>query len=289
MSDSPKKGTVLSALMWASAQFNSVGIQSSRLDAEILLSEVLRLERIQLYLNFDRPMEKDEKNRFLSLVERRKGREPIAYIINRKEFMSLNFYVDRNVLIPRPETECMIEWIVENVSLLSDSRVLDIGTGSGCIAASLLKNTDISHIYASDIDRSALEVANKNLNILKGDKSFTLYNSSLFDKIDRNEFDLIVSNPPYIKSGDISKLMPEISLYEPEIALNGGADGCKIIKRLVSDSLPYLKKDGYLVFEHAEDFSMEKSLIENRYQLVFCGKDYSQRNRFTVLKKIQDY
>lgn len=286
MNDPPKRGTVLSALMWAREELTSAGIETSRLDAEILLSEVLRLERLGIYLNFDRPISREEKIRFLSLIKRRRQREPVAYIINRKEFMSLDLFVDRNVLIPRPDTECMVEWIINNIPLSENSRVMDVGTGSGCIAASLLKYTPILHIFASDIELSALMVAEKNLELLKMGKSYTLFNTSIFDDIEIKDLDLIVSNPPYIRSGDIPHLVPEISQYEPVVALDGGESGDDIIYRLIADAHLHLREGGVLIFEHRDDFILDRTVIKGHYHLLYSGCDLSQKNRFTALKRL---
>lgn len=286
MNNPPRRGTVISALMWAREELKSAGIESSRLDAEILLSEVLGLERLGIYLNFDRPIGREEKLRFLSFIKRRRQREPLAYIINRKEFMSLELFVDKNVLIPRPETECMVEWIISNIPLSENSRVMDVGTGSGCIAASLLKYTPILHIFASDIELSALRVAEKNLEPLKMEKSYTLFNTSLFDDIEIRDLDLIVSNPPYIRSGDIPHLMPEISQHEPRVALDGGEGGDDIIYKLIADAHLHLREGGILIFEHREDFILDKTVIERHYHLLYTGCDYSRKNRFTALKRL---
>lgn len=286
MSDNIKKGTVLSALMWAASELKSIGIESFRLDSEILLSEVLGLSRVQLYINYDRPMNQDEKEKFFFLIKRRIKREPIAYILNRKEFMSLQFYVDKRVLIPRPETECMIEWIIKNITLNEDSKVIDIGTGSGCIAASILKYTPIKKIFITDISEDALKVAEINLKTLCPDKEFEMIRTSLFEKIEDSNFDLIVSNPPYIKSGIIQSLMPEIVQYEPRIAIDGGENGDEIVRRLIFDSHNHLKTNGFLVFEHSEDFKLNEILLKEKFIITHIGKDYTNRYRFTVLQKI---
>ncbi len=286
MSDQIKKGTVLSALMWASNELRGAGIETYRLDAELLLSDVLKLNRVQLYMNFDRPMNQDEKERFFSLVKRRIKREPIAYILNYKEFMSLKFFVDRNVLIPRPETECLVEWLIKNAGLKSETKVLDLGTGSGCIAASLLNNTQIEGIYISDISEGALEVARKNMSLLCSNKKFQIIRSSLFERIDEGYFDLIVSNPPYIRKGLFASLMPEITEFEPRIALDGGENGDDIILKLIDEAYNHLKTGGILIFEHSEDFSPDINLIKDRYEYLYHGKDYSGRERFSVLKRL---
>lgn len=286
MSGQVKKGTVLSALMWAVNEFKSAKIESNRLDAELLLAEVLSLNRLQLYLNYDRPMNMDEKERFFALVKRRIRREPIAYILNRKEFMSHTFYVDRNVLIPRPETECMVEWILKDANLSADSKVIDVGTGSGCIAISILNNSPLLSIYASDVSEEALKVARRNFDTLCTGRKFYLINSSLFERIDEFEFDLIVSNPPYIKSGILKSLMPEISEFEPKLALDGGESGNDVIERLINESYSRLKKGGILVFEHSDDFVIDEDIIDGRYEKLFLGKDYSNKNRFIALRRI---
>jgi len=286
VSQNIKKGTVLSALMWASEEFRSAGIESYRLDAELLLSEVLKISRVGLYLNFDRPMNKDEKERFLSLVRRRIKREPVAYILNRKEFMTVELYVDNNVLIPRPETECLVEWILKNVQIGSESRVIDIGTGSGCIAIALLKYTPIKHIYITDVSEGALAVAERNIKTIVNDKQYTRYLTSLMDGINEWEFDIVVSNPPYIKRGELKELMPDIIEYEPRLALDGGERGDEIITKLIAEAHLHLKKEGLLIFEHGDDYNIDEGLINGKYELVHKGKDYSNRNRFVVLKKI---
>ncbi len=285
MSEKIRKGTVLSALMWASGEFRAAGIESFRLDAELLLSCVLGLSRVQLYINYDRPMNEDEKERFLSLVRRRQKREPVAYILNRREFMSLNFYVDRNVLIPRPETECMVEWIIGNGGIQGESRILDVGTGSGCIAVSLLRNTPANEIFASDIDEKALGVSERNFGLLCQDKRYMLIHSSLFENISAGEFDIIVSNPPYIKRNSLRSLMPEITEFEPRIALDGGENGDAIINRLIEGAYDNLRNGGLLIFEHGDDFVLNEELIKGRYDLLYRGKDYSGRDRFIVLRK----
>lgn len=286
MSENVKKGTVLSALMWASEELKSVGIESFRLDAELLLSEVLRLSRVGLYLNFDRPMNKDEKERFFSLIKRRIKREPVAYILNRKEFMSVELYVDKNVLIPRPETECMVEWIIKNANLTSESKVIDVGTGSGCIAIALLKNLPINHIYISDVSEGAIDVAERNIKTLSADKTFSKYVTSLLDGIEEYDFDLLVSNPPYISRSDLTKLMTDIIEYEPRMALDGGEGGEEIINRLIEEAYAHIKKDGLLVFEHGDGYRLDHGKIEGRYQAIYRGKDYSGSDRFMVLKRL---
>ncbi|MGC9042923.1 MAG: peptide chain release factor N(5)-glutamine methyltransferase [Myxococcota bacterium] len=286
MSEQIKKGTVLSALMWAINEFKSTGIESFRLDAELLLSEVLSLSRVQLYINYDRPMNMDEKEKFFAFVRRRKKREPVAYILNRKEFMSQTFYVDRNVLIPRPETECMVEWILKEVRLSEDSKVIDIGTGSGCIAISILKNSPLSTIFASDISEKALMVARRNFETLCSEKRFSLIQASLLEGVDESNFDLIVSNPPYLRRWVLKNLMPEISEFEPMLALDGGESGDEIIYRLIEEAYFHIKEGGILVFEHGDDFVINKDIIHRRYEILFSGKDYSNRNRFLALRRV---
>ncbi len=286
MSGQIKKGTVLSALMWAASELRTAGIESSRLDSELLLSEVLGLSRVQLYINYDRPMNQDEKERFLALIKRRQKREPVAYILGRKEFFSLQFYVDRNVLIPRPETECMVEWILSNAGLNEESRLIDVGTGSGCIAVSVLRNSSVREIFVSDISQEALAVAERNLKILCPDKKYFAIRSSLFENVRDSGYDLIVSNPPYIRTELLKSLSPDITEFEPRIALDGGRDGNEIILRLIEESHRYLRDKGLLVFEHSEEFGLREDILRDRFGVVFLGRDYSGRPRFTVLKKL---
>ncbi|MCX7943963.1 MAG: peptide chain release factor N(5)-glutamine methyltransferase [Deltaproteobacteria bacterium] len=281
-----EKGTVLSALMWGSSELKGAGIESFRLDSEILLSEVLGLSRIQLYINYDRPMNQREKERYFLMIKRRKRREPIAYILNKKEFMSLQFYVDRRVLIPRPDTECMVEWLLKSVEISKNDKILDLGTGSGCIAVSILRNTSLKRIFVSDISEEALLVADRNLKVLCPDKEYILIHSSLFEKFSDSDFDLIISNPPYIKREDLRLLAPEITEFEPIVALDGGDSGDEIVNRLILESYSYLRRGGLIIFEHSEDFVLLENLIKDRFSVVHLGRDYSNRYRFTVLRRL---
>ncbi|MCX7958055.1 MAG: peptide chain release factor N(5)-glutamine methyltransferase [Deltaproteobacteria bacterium] len=199
--------------------------------------------------------------------------------------MSMPFYVDKNVLIPRPETECMVEWILKNADIHPESRILDLGTGSGCIAATILKNTALNEIFISDISQEALNIAEINLKSLCPEKRYTAVKSSLFENIQEMDFDLIVSNPPYIKRELLKSLMPEITEFEPRIALDGGDSGDEIIHNLITESAGHLKKDALLVFEHSEDFNLKQDIVKDRFEVFILGRDYSDRYRFTVLKR----
>jgi release factor glutamine methyltransferase len=232
----------------------TVGIDSARLDAEVLLGDVLAMTREQLIVAGDLSLQTDLVQRFEALLQRRVQREPVAYIIGRQEFWSLDFQVTHDVLIPRPETERLIE-----VALLlaaqsrSDKplRVLDIGTGSGAIAVSMAKELPSARIYATDISPSALAIARRNATLNGVVERIIFRCGDLFAALaDRTgQFDLIISNPPYIRRAEIATLKPEVSQWEPRTTLDGGADGLDFYRRIAAYAGHFLAPNGAIALE----------------------------------------
>lgn len=237
-----------SILTWATKTLKDEGIENPQLDAEVILAHLLKGERISLYLNLCKPLEKALELKYKSLIEERLKHKPISYIIGHKEFMSLDFKVNQNVLIPRPETEILVETICKMG--ISGSMVLELGTGSGTIAVSLAKYNQDWQIVATDISFQALLVASENAKVHNVSKRVRFIQTNLFDGLSKSKlYDWVVSNPPYIPTSDLDTLPDDIRNYEPIIALDGGRDGLDIIKKILIHSPEVLKADGYLAIE----------------------------------------
>jgi len=222
-------------------------ITTHELDAEIILSDIMGIEREALITNDKINISKKILDKFDFAIKRRIKREPVAYITGKKEFWSINFEVNRSTLVPRPETEILIYKIV-NLLKNKKSRILDIGTGSGCVLLSILRELKFSTGVGIDISKKAIETAKKNAINLKL-LSRSKFKAIDFKKYNNNKFDLIVSNPPYIASKDIKSLSKDIVFYEPKIALDGGVDGLDLIKKVIYKSNYLLKRNGLLALE----------------------------------------
>ena len=223
-------------------------INSANIDSEILLSSVLKKSKNHLLLNSSIKIDEDKIDTFNKLVERRKKREPIAYILKQKDFWKSTFYVDRNVLIPRPDTEILIEEILYNYSKNQKLSVLDIGTGSGCIIISILKDRPNFKGTAIDVCKNALNVAKYNAKIHQLENRIKFYKSSV-DNFFKDKYDLVISNPPYINKFDLKYLERDVIGFEPSLALEGGIDGFTVLKKVIKKSSRLLKIGGKLVLE----------------------------------------
>lgn len=215
----PKEWTVLSMLDWATSYFSEKEIPSPRLSIEWLLAEVLDLKRLDLYLNFDRPLKADELSDLKELIKRRAKHEPLQYIIGETDFYSSTFKVNSHVLIPRPETEELVEHILQNHSNQTELNLLDIGTGSGCIAISLKKERPNWNVFAVDISPEALLVAKENAALNSVNVHFELGNLFADSILDGKQFDIIVSNPPYIAPDEATEMLDQVKKFEPHVAL----------------------------------------------------------------------
>ena len=243
---------VMDLIKWTTEYFQGHDIESARLDAELLLGHVLNKSRLQLYLDFEQVVDAEYLAQYRELIRKRVERVPVAYLINHKEFMSLNFYVDENVLIPRPETEVLVEAVLthqsdggEFTTASPDSLVVvDIGTGSGAIAVSLTTKRPEWNIIATDISPLSLQIAQQNAQKHAVAERIIFLHGDLFQPLQNNyrgQCDWIVSNPSYIASEDILTLAPEIK-HEPRIALDGGADGLVFIRRLIAEAPDWLSR-----------------------------------------------
>ena len=224
-------------------------IPNASLDAELLLCNILDKNRVYLHTWPDKELNKEQSEKFISLLDRRKSGEPIAYILGTKEFYGLDFIVNNNVLVPRPETEILVEEALKLIPKEKALRVLDLGTGSGAIAISIAKNRPKSNIVAIDKSKNALDIAQKNAKLLEVN-NIEFYEGSWFSPLNINEkFDIIVSNPPYIGEHD-PMLESNVKSFEPNIALIAAENGLADIKYIIKNSVNYLNKSGCLLLEH---------------------------------------
>ena len=261
-------------------------IKSHILDSELILSEILRISREKILVSSDKKLKNTHVLSFNKLLKRRLHSEPIAYILKRKEFFSKNFYVNKNTLIPRPDTELLVEKILK-VYKKKNPYILDIGTGSGCIILSLLQNIENSRGVAIDISKKALDLAKKNAQKMKLNKKCKFVHKPI-EKIYGYKFDLIVSNPPYIPVSQIKNLSKDIKQFEPRNALDGGNDGLDVIKKVIYKSTTILKKNGLLAIEIGNEQYKKVLQILNLYGFRnrFLIKDYQKNIRclISVLK-----
>jgi release factor glutamine methyltransferase len=280
--------TVKDVLRWTTDYFTNKGIDTARLDAEVLLAHALGVDRLHLYLNAERPLVPGERSRYREFVRRRANREPVALITGVKEFWSIPFKVQFGVLIPRPDTERLVEVVLDEVRSKTDARILEIGAGSGAVAVAILREHPDARVIATDIDPMALETAGFNASASEVRSRLDLVASNLLEAFrERVFFDVICSNPPYIPSDQIETLEPEIRCYEPIRALDGGPDGLGVIRRLVATAPAYLKAGGALVLEVGdrqsdavrEIFSQHGGLVDVRTFSDLAGKSRVVRGR----------
>ena len=278
---------VLELLEWTTGYFEKHNIPNPRLDAEVLLGHLLKKSRLQLYLHFDMPVFQNDLTVLRELIKKRVALTPISYLTNHKEFMSLDFYVDERVLIPRPETEFIVETILKTKGNTSQ-RLLEIGTGSGVIAIAIAVNMPECEIIATDISKDALAVAEKNRGTHDCTERITLLPGDLFEPIkslESPQFNWIVSNPPYIMTSERESLSPDVRDYEPHIALFAGDDGLSIIHRLVAEAPNYLHPEGKLIFEIGdEQVKSVQALLEEQqaYKNYRFIKDYAGKDRVVL-------
>ena len=300
----PPPSRLLDYLTLAHEYLESKGIDGARLDAELLLAEVVKLTRVELYTNHDRPMSEAEVTGFRELLRRRAAREPVAYILGRREFWSLDFEVDRRVLIPRPETELLVETAIRALGgdledtartpfeqvrssvKVADARVLDIGTGSGAVAVALAVEGENLRLVATDQSHASLELAPRNAERHSVDARIEFRQGDLFAAVSSDEkFDLIVSNPPYVKSGEVEAMEPEVKSWEPTTALVSGDDGMDTTKRLIDGAAGHLTGEGWLLIEVGTQSDEVRSHFEaGGWRDVTTLKDLAARDRVVAAR-----
>ena len=275
--------TVLEVIKLSTEYLQKKGVEAPRANAEILLAEILKCKRLELYLSFDKPLAENEVQIYREAIRKRGLRIPLQYIVGNVEFYGLKLIVNENVLIPRPETELLVEKIINESDKCVSLKILDIGVGSGNISLSILKNLPNTNVVAIDISESALEVAKQNaeLNSLQDRIELEHFDIMKDDLNSLGKFDLIVSNPPYVSVNDFEALEPELKVHEPRIALTDNSNGISFYKRIIEISDQILGKHGKIYFELGLGQSdIVKKLFEEK---GFCNikvtKDYSGIDR----------
>ncbi|MEZ4280457.1 MAG: peptide chain release factor N(5)-glutamine methyltransferase [Myxococcota bacterium] len=256
-SDRDRTWTVLELLRWTTDYFQRSGIESARLDAELLLAHALESPRLRLYIDYEKPVLPAERDRFRVLVRSRAvERVPVSILLGEREFWSLSFKVTKDVLTPRPDTETLVEAALSKLKApgfrpadpAGRIRILDLGTGSGAIALSLASELPEADLTASDLSQAALQIAAENADRLQQKERVRFLHGDLFGPVAGERFDLVVSNPPYVARRDEGKLPPELA-HEPEMALFAGEDGLDVIRRLVAGAGAHLSPGGWLLIE----------------------------------------
>jgi release factor glutamine methyltransferase len=310
-------------LRLAGEHLRAKGIESHRLDAELLMAEALGASRVELYTNYERPLSRDEVDRYRELLRRRAAREPIAYILGKREFWSLDLLVDRRVLIPRPETETLVETTVRactgrlgvssaptryeqadevagddaaraveatgepEAPAAATRRVLDIGTGSGAIAVAIAVELPMVTVVASDDSAASLEVAPKNAERHGVADRIEFRCGDLFAAVEPNEvFDVIVSNPPYCKDDELATMEPEVREWEPRGALFGGPDGMRETARIIEGAAQHLAADGWLILEvGTQAQTVRDALVHAGWREVRSVLDLAGRERVVAARR----
>ena len=264
-----------------SKMLTQAGIDEAELDARYILEYITGLNSAQYFIHSEDIIEKNKAEEFFRLIERRSKRIPLSYVIGTRDFFGLTFKVDENVLIPEQETELLVE---EVIKYSEGKSVLDMCTGSGCIAISIALFGEPSKVAASDISEKALEVARENAKSLKaGEISFI--QGDMFENV-TDKFDIIVSNPPYIETGEIDELMPEVRDYIPRLALDGDIDGLKFYRIISKEAVKKLNKNGRIFYEigYNQSGAVASILLENGFTDVKIMKDYSGLDRIVMAK-----
>jgi release factor glutamine methyltransferase len=272
--------TIETIVRWATDDFRGRGIDSPRLDAELLLAHALGATRMQLIVDSKRPLSPPELARFRDLVKRRRVREPVAYLLGEREFYGRKFRVDKRVLVPRPDTETLVEVALRRTRDRSMSmRALDVCTGSGCVATTLGRERVTSHVLATDLSEDALVVARDNA-LRLGAYNVAFRRADLLASL-RGPFDVITANPPYIPTAEIGTLDADVRNFEPRGALDGGADGLDLVRRVVEGARALLEDGGILAVEVGAGQAGEARACFERsgYVEVDIARDYAKIER----------
>ena len=276
--------TIKQAIIKGTTILKLDNISTPKMKTRLLLQYVLKKPRQYLIVYDNKELTKKEEQEYLKYIQMVKNGEPIEHITHQKEFMKLDFYVDKNVLIPRQDTEILVEEIIKIAKHIKAKKILDLCTGSGDIAISLAKYIDNIQITALDISSKAIDIATKNARINNVEDRITFVESNLFDSLAEEKYDIIVSNPPYIKRKVIEKLDKEVR-KEPIIALDGGEDGLDFYRKIIDNGYKYLKYGGYIGLEIGYDQKEDVTKIikeKQHYKNTFCKKDLYDNDRVII-------
>ena len=262
-------------------------IKNTNLDCELILSKILNKSREEILINLNDEINENKINQFIFHLNKRKKKNPIAHILGFKYFWKYKFYINKSVLIPRPESEHLIEQALKFVSTEKEMNILDIGTGSGCLVISLIKERPKCVATAIDLSKEALKVAKINANMHHLENKIKFLNIDI-DKFNTNKYDLILSNPPYVNKVELNRLDDDVRLYEPKLALYGGITGFESIKKIIRNSYKLLRYNGKLIMEIGEkqkNYS-KRILLNNGFYINSVCKDFSGKDRCLVATKI---
>lgn len=278
--------TIQEAMGKANIQLKTKNIDSPKLKARLLMQYVLKQNRQYLMVHDENKLTQVQKEKYFKAIEKISKGIPMQHITHQQEFMKMNFYVNENVLIPRPDTEVLVEEVIEIAKRINAKKILDLCTGSGAIAISLAKYIENSQITATDISQEALAIAERNAKNNKVDKQIAFLPSDLFYEIPQEKYDIIVSNPPYIKREIVKTLAKEVQ-NEPLLALDGGWDGLDFYRKIIHQADDFLKFGGYLCLEIGYDQKSEvMELIEReeKYRNTYSKQDLYGNDRVIVTK-----
>lgn len=278
--------TIKELILYGTKEIKENNIENANLQAKLLLSSILNKPKEYLIINQEKEIQSKEEENYKKGIQKIKEGYPIQYIIKNQEFMKLNFYVDENVLIPQPDTEILVEEVINITKKNQNVRILDMCTGSGAVAIALAKYIKNSKIYAIDISKNAIQIAKKNAKQNNVYEKITFLESNMFEKIPNIKFDIIVSNPPYIERDIIENLSTQVK-YEPLIALDGGIDGLDFYKIISDNAYKILNKNGNLCLEIG--YNQKQSVTEilsktNKYKEIYCKKDLGNNDRVIIAK-----
>jgi release factor glutamine methyltransferase len=278
--------TIREVLNWTRGYFEDAGIVQPRLEAEILLAHALEVERLHLYLSPDKPLSVDERAKFKSFIQKRRAGVPLQHLIGEVTFFGLRFKVRRDALIPRGETEELLDRTLRLVPRDADARCLDLGTGSGVLAVCLARYLPRASVVAVDVSPQALTLARENATLNGVADRVTFLESDWFASVE-GRFDLIVSNPPYVSTGDLAGLATEVREHEPRVALDGGADGLAPVRALVAGAGDHLESGGQLLLEigAGQGEAVARLLSDAGLEDVAVERDMSGLERFAVARR----
>jgi release factor glutamine methyltransferase len=291
MSGNADQWTIGRLLTWTADFLKRHGSQSPRLDAEVLLAHARSCRRIDLYTAFHEVVDESVRSTFRETVRQRSQGKPVAYLVGQREFYSLPFVVTPDVLIPRPETELVVVALIDRArarSFAAPLRIADVGTGSGILAICAARHLPGSHIVASDISDAALAVARQNAQSHGALNAIQFVKSDLFSSVPMEQFDFILSNPPYISDAEFESLSRDIKEYEPRLALVAGPTGMEVIEPLVAQSLPRLAPGGWLIFEISPMIAERvQNLLASRHELtdVRLERDLAGHHRVALARR----
>ena len=278
---------IQSAVKEATIVLKNNYIKTAELDTEILLAEVLGSSREYIILNNHKNLDKIKLHHFKKLVKERANRKPIAYLLNKKDFWDNEFYVNKNTLIPRPDTEVVIEEILRLTKYKTKLNILDIGVGSGCILLTILRERKNFYGTGIDISKKSLEISKINARNLNVEQRIKFYKSDI-DNFSKGKYDLIISNPPYIKSCDLKYLEKDVINFEPKLALDGGLDGLSVIRKVINKSSELIKRNGKFILEIGfnQKNKVIKLLNKKGFYINSTLKDLAKNDRCIVSTKI---